>query len=290
MPNGGGIFPERGSILIPRIAERETETVEQTGFDHSANDNRPVMTKIELNKGTVLKLRSEERLDNVRGDWHAGRNVVAVGARITLMDDGPSNTKPMGDNDNEEVVSWPLGKALKTDQQQRLLRAAAVYRRLFELAHATGVLRGSDMGDGIYRLDQRTWVRSDGEIVYKGARMITSGDPDPLAPTQSTGGEKKPVAKKWNGDAALIARIDARPLLAAIESRVGPPLQPVEKAVLGGWTLESIGRHEAGYVDKQRSSAVGKALVYRALAVIASYIEEPAIQRSLSGLGLVGLN
>jgi hypothetical protein len=163
-------------------------------------------------------------------------------------------------------------------------------RRIFELANATGVLRGSDAGDGIYRLDQRTWVRPDGEIVYKGARMITSGAPDPLTPTQSTGGAMKSVAKKWNGDTALIAKMDARPLLTEIDHRVGPLLQPVEQAVLGGWTLEAIGRHEAGYVDKQRASAVGKALVYRALAVIASYIEEPAVQPALRDLGMVGLN
>ena len=277
--------------MIPRIAQRETESVEREGFEHSANDNRPVMTKIELNNGTFLKLRSEERLDNVRGDWHAGLNIVALGARVAILDDGPSITnKPIGDNDNEAVVSWPLGKALKTDEQRRLLKAAAAYRRLYEYSNATGVLRGSDLGDGIYRLDQRTWVRPDGEIVYKGARMITSGDPDPLAPTQSGAGEKKPVAKKWNGDVALIAKMDARPLLAEIEVRVGPLLQPVEQAVLGGWTLEAIGRHEAGYADKQRASAVGKALVYRALAVIASYVEEPAVQPTLRGLGMVGLN
>jgi hypothetical protein len=277
--------------MIPRIAQRETETIEQKQFDHSANDNRPVMTKIELNKGSVLKLRSDERLDNVRGDWHAGRNIVSVGARVGILDDVPPiGTKQVGDNDNEVIVSWPLAKALKTDEQRRLLKAAAAYRRLHELTNATGVLRGCDTGDGIYRLDQRTWVRPDGEIVYKGARMITSGDPDPLAPTQSTGGEKKAVAKKWNGDTALIAKMDARPLLAEIETRVGPLLQPVEQAVLGGWTLEMIGRHEAGYVDKQRASAVGKALVYRALAVIASYIEEPAVQPVLRGLQMVGLN
>jgi hypothetical protein len=277
--------------MIPRVAQRETETIEQKAFDHSANDNRPVMTKIELGTGTFLKLRTQERLDNIKGDWHAGRNTVAVGGRVDVLDNGPSTrTGHISDNDNEAVISWPLGKALKTDEQRRLLKAAAVYRRLYELANATGVLRGSDTGDGVYRLDQRTWVRPDGEIVYKGARMILSGDPDPLAPTQSAGGEKKSVAKKWNGDTALIARIDARPLLVEIETRVGPLLQPVEQAVLGGWTLEAIGRHEAGYADKQRSSAVGKALVYRALAVIASFIEEPAIQPTLRDLGLVGLN
>jgi hypothetical protein len=207
------------------------------------------------------------------------------------LDDGPSaRASHTGDNDNEAVVSWPLGKALKTDEQRRLLKAAAAYRRLYELSHATGVLRGSDAGDGIYRLDQRTWVRPDGEIVYKGVRMITSGDPDPLAPTQSTANGSKSVAKKWNGDAALIAKMDARPLLKEIERRVGPLLQPVEQAVLGGWTLEAIGRHESGYADKQRASAVGKALVYRALAVIASYIEESALQPPLRGLSMVGLN
>jgi hypothetical protein len=88
----------------------------------------------------------------------------------------------------------------------------------------------------------------------------------------------------------LIAKMDARPLLVEIEKRVGPLLQPVEQAVLGGWTLEAVGRHEAGYADKQRASAVGKALVYRALAVIASYIEEPAARRALRTLGMVGLN
>jgi hypothetical protein len=277
--------------MIPRIAQRETENIEQNAFESSANDNRPVMTKIELSRGTCLKLRSEERLDNVRGEWHAGLNIVAVGARVAILDDGPTTVnKPIGDNDNEAVISWPLGKALKTDEQRRLLKAAAAYRRLYECSNATGVLQGSDMGDGIYRLDQRTWVRPDGEIVYKGARMITSGDPDPLSPTGSSGGEKKPVAKKWNGDVALISKMDARPLLAEIERRVGPLLQPVEQAVLGGWTLEAIGRHEAGYSDKQRASAVGKALVYRALAVIASYIEEPALQPALRELGMVGLN
>jgi hypothetical protein len=277
--------------MIPRIAQRETETIEREGFEHSANDNRPVMTKIELGEGTFLKLRSDERLDNIRGDWQAGRNVVTVGVRVDALDNGPSTgTNQIGDNDNEAVVLWPLGKALRTDEHRRLLKAAAVYRRLYELANATGVLRGSDIGDVIYRLDQRTWVRPDGEIVYKGARMITSGDPDPLAPTHSSGGEKKPVAKKWNGDTALIARMDARPHLAEIETRVGPLLQPVEQAALGGWTLEAIGRREAGYADKQRASAVGKALVYRGLAVVASYIEEPAVQPALRGLGLVGLN
>lgn len=277
--------------MIPRIAERETETLAHDVFEHSANDNRPLMTKIELSEGTFLKLRSEERLDNVRGDWNAGRNVVALGAPVSLLDDGPiASTNPVGSNDNGSMISWPLGKALKTDEQRRLLTSAAVYRRLHEIANASDVLRGSDIGDVAYRLDQRTWVRPDGEIVYKGARTITSGDPDPAAPTQSSGGEKKPVAKKWNGDRAVIAKMDARPLLREIENRVGPLLQPVEQAVLGGWTLEAIGRHEAEYADKQRSSAVGKVLVYRALAVIASYVEQPCVQSKLRELGMVGLN
>lgn len=277
--------------MIPRIAERETEVLTREGFDYSANDNRPLMTKIELGEGTFIKLRSEERLDNVRGDWNSGRNVVALGATVSLLDNGPSTREnPIGNNDNCSAISWPLGKALKTDEQRRLLASAAAYRRLYELANATGVLRGSDMGEVMYRLDQRTWMRPDGEIVYKGARVITSGDPDPTVPTQSSGGEKKPIAKKWTGDRAIIAMMDAKPLLREIDDRVGPLLQAVEQAVLGGWTLEAVGRHETEYADKQRSSAVGKALVYRALAVIASYIEQPSTRSKLHELGIVGLN
>ena len=284
--------PKSNRVLFdpPRIARRWSDGRD---YKQPANDNRALMDEIELSSGgSFIRMRPIDRLDEKSPEWTAGKNISLIGASVPLLDDGPRGSPPVGANDNDHCanVKWPLGKALMADGEHRLLRAATAYRRISELVTQTDVLRGTEPGSDIYRLDQRTWVNASGELVYKGARRLAGGDPAPLPAQQGSGPKRKAVKPAWAGDAGLIARLDAIPVLREIEVRVAPLLQPLENAVLDGWTLESIGRLEASHKDKQRASAVGKALVYRALGVIASFLEEPRTNDALNSLGMVGLN
>jgi hypothetical protein len=225
-------------------------------------------------------------LDRRRGDeWTAGRHRRVIGIPCRILNDGPEPKPRIAANDNEAQISWPLAKALRADCEPWLLAIAAGWRRIDELANS-GDLRGTALGDTAFQVDQRTWVRPDGVIIYKGPRTLTGGDPQPIPAMMTAGGAVRRVPEKWNGDAPLHMRIDASRMLTRVHAALGPLLQPAEDAVVSSWTLEAIGRRE-GYGDKTRACAVGKAIVYRGLAALGEIFSSAKHRRALKELGVV---
>ena len=227
-------------------------------------------------------------LDRRRGDgWSAGRARRVIGIPCRILNDGPEPKPRIAANDNDAHISWPLAKALRADGEPWLLAIAAGWRRIDELANS-GELRGTALGDTAFQVDQRIWVRPDGAIIYKGARTLTGGDPQPIPAMMTAGAAVRRVPEKWNGDAPLHARIDASRMLVHIHTALGPLLQPTEDAVVSSWTLEAIGRRE-GYTDKPRACAVGKALVYRGLAALGDIFTGAKHRRALKELGVLSV-
>ncbi|MCW0235264.1 MAG: hypothetical protein OJJ21_16810 [Ferrovibrio sp.] len=180
------------------------------------------------------------------------------------------------DNDN---IGWPLAKALKADGKEHLLRAAMEYRRIEASANSGSQLGGTALGLEPVRLDQKTWVNREGEVVTKGERKLTSAAYADVAPTQAgrqTEGMMRPAQpapKPWNGDAKVNAMIDDKDRLARLRGVLGPMVDAFEDAVLSGRTLEDIGRGVGRASSKSSAAPAGKAIVIMALYVVASELQ-----------------
>ncbi|UOK71697.1 hypothetical protein [Ancylobacter polymorphus] len=167
------------------------------------------------------------------------------------------------DNDNR---SWPLAKALIADGKTSLLRAAMEYRRIEASANSGTLLGGTSLGMEPVQIDQRTWIRPDGEIIYKGERRLTAAAYADVPPTQAgrqTDGMMRPAApvpKPWSGDEKVNARIDDQRRLARLRSALGPLVECFEAAAVYGETLEQVGR-SAGSGNRAGAMGAGKALV-----------------------------
>ncbi|GLK82771.1 hypothetical protein [Ancylobacter defluvii] len=115
------------------------------------------------------------------------------------------------DNDNR---TWPLAKALIADGKEHLLRAAMEYRRIEASANSGAQLGGTAIGLEPVQIDQRTWIRPDGQIVYKGECKLTAAKFAEVLPTQASRASDgmmrtaAPVPKAWDGDAKVNARVD----------------------------------------------------------------------------------
>lgn len=173
-------------------------------------------------------------------------------------------------NDN---IGWPLAKALLAAGQGDLLKYAMKYRQIETSATSEVLLGGTSIGQDPVQVDQKTWVRSDGAIAYKGERQLTAakfvGDipsTQKVRTTETTIKASAPVAKKWNGDAKVIDHIDDTRRLARLRAALGPLVTPFEEAVLHGATLEEVGR-KIGTGGRGAAMAAGKAVVCMGLNV-----------------------
>jgi hypothetical protein len=178
------------------------------------------------------------------------------------------------DNDN----GWPLARALLDDDKRHLLKYAMAYRRIESSANSQALLGGSSLGFEPVQIDQRTWVRPDGALVYKGERKITAaGYASEMPPVQKTSTTETtmrpaaPVPKPWRGDERVNAMIDNQRRLARIKAALGPVVEPFERLCIDGATLEVVGR-ELGSNGKARAEATAKAVAIMALYTIATQL------------------
>lgn len=193
---------------------------------------------------------------------------------------------------------FPLLAVLRRDKLDSLIAAVMAYRQLVALCE-TEPLKGQQYGqsNGVEReYETRKMIGIEdvdraasagfmgnkvpgGEIVYErrarksdcaydipARRILAAEITDDGTPT---GGRTESLHVKINED-TIAAYIDGKPRLARIRAALGPLLDPVEDAVLGGQTLETIGRHE-GFSGSSAAPA-GKAVVYRGIAVIDGFL------------------
>ncbi|PJR89967.1 hypothetical protein CN878_02720 [Ochrobactrum sp. 695/2009] len=176
---------------------------------------------------------------------------------------------------------FPLLAVLRRDKRADLIAAVLQYRQLVALCESEP-LKGQSYGDGSangVNIVYRSKTTDDGEIEYRSEVKKSQGSysipPRRILAAQVSddgtvhGGRTESLHIKLNED-ALADYIDKKPVLARIRSVLGALLDPVEDAVLGGQTMESIGKSN-GQSGREAKSA-GKALVYRGLTVLDSFL------------------
>lgn len=174
-------------------------------------------------------------------------------------------------NDN---VAWPLATALIREGNTELLKAAMFYRKVHGTAKSDARLGGSSvsLGDGV-AIDQRQWVKPNGQVAYKGVRAVSSDEPETSARKKAQTCSDTPekaetgytnVPKAWKGDEPVNNMIDAKAQLAGLQSILGPLVEPLEMAVIDGATYQAIG-NASGVSDRSGASAAGRAIVHMAL-------------------------
>src|SRR4051812_812866 len=146
-------IPKSNRVLFnpPRIAKRWTDG---KPYRKAANDNLALMDNIER-PARELSSAKGGLDDRAAGGRTVGRELASLGAPVTFIDNGPSPGQQIVSNDNrdEASIEWPLGKVLRADVHQRLLRAATIYRYIAAIVGQPDVLRGTEPGGDLYRLD-----------------------------------------------------------------------------------------------------------------------------------------
>lgn len=183
-------------------------------------------------------------------------------------------------NDN---IDWPLGKLLRAEGEDYLLKVAERYRDMWNAATAPNDLVGRDLADNIYIMSRTDLDESTGTLVDKGAKKVTGkkarldipatravmADPD------KTKQRAKPIAKKWQGDWPLLHHIDCGRELAAARQALGWLRDAFEAAVCHGEKLEAIGR-EHGVGNPKGAAGGGRALVFLGLQCMNEYWLKPS--------------
>jgi len=192
-------------------------------------------------------------------EWAPARSHIrSKGIRLSLPNDGPdiewrqaaqvarltSNSfRGQHANDNED---WPLAKLLRTERNDLCLALAERYRALHDAATMPTQLIGREATNLclVHREDDNG--NSKGVKVVKG-RKANLDTPAKRIVMAGTDGKPNAVAvpKKWNGDQAILAAIDAKRELAILRARlayVPKILDAFEWAVCDGLTLEAIGK------------------------------------------------
>lgn len=207
-------------------------------------------------------------------------------------------------NDNED---FPLLAVLRRDKLHGYIELVMQYRRLVAIAEAEP-LKGQDYGydaglhaaqeskrlKGTEEVDaaaERNWEGGvkGGEIEYSGKLRRSKGayalpamrkvnvkvdayfeNDDGTVPIPKTG--KTPSLSLKFTDDLLLEKIDTRPILSYLRSRLGPLVEPFEDAVLGGQTLTKIGENEGA--KGVQAPAVGRALVLRALSAVQGAMDD----------------
>lgn len=182
-------------------------------------------------------------------------------------------------NDNKD---WPLQKLLKAEGDDHHLRIAERYRDMWNAANMPHDLVGRDMADNIFLLHRTDINESTGALQDKGlkkltgrrAKVDTPATRATVADPEKTRQRAKPIPKKWTGDWPLLHRIDASRELSEAQAALGWLRQPFEAAVVGGETLETIGR-EHGVGNKAGAKGGGRALVFLGLQCIDEFWRKP---------------
>ncbi|GHC66697.1 hypothetical protein [Limoniibacter endophyticus] len=197
-----------------------------------------------------------EFLDHM-AEWTPPRRTQLAGVAIRLPEEGPTiewrlsaqaaritSNKFSGQhaNDNQE---WPLAKLLRTEGNAHCMQLAERFRALWDTAHQPVQLIGT-AADNLYVVHNQ-----DGEGRSKGVKRLRGKKAQIDTPAKQrvrTNDETKkraaPIAKKWNGDAPLIAAIDAKVELGMIRAKLAVTSQIIdafESLVVEGKTLEETG-------------------------------------------------
>lgn len=172
-------------------------------------------------------------------------------------------------NDN---IAWPLATSLIREGNTELLKAAMAYRRIHDTAKSEAVLGGTSapLGAGM-SLDQRTHIKPNGSIAYKGARKVdyVEGQATMKVPpyvNDEDGIERNVVRipRPWNGDRPVNDMIDAEGKLEFLRAIIGPLVEPLEMAVVDGATYQEIG-NSVGVANRAGALGAGRATVHLAL-------------------------
>jgi hypothetical protein len=180
-------------------------------------------------------------------------------------------------NDN---IAWPLATALIREGNTELLKAAMYYRKVHDTAKSEAKLGGSgvNLGDGV-ALDQRQWVKPNGQVAYKGTRVVSSHEPEASAKRKSTTDSEEQlssekadsgwtsVPKPWKGDEPVNNMIDAQRRLRELRTRLGILVEPLEMAVVDGETYQAVG-NSTGVADRSGAISAGRAITHMGLIAI----------------------
>jgi len=241
------------------------------------------MTDFEIPVAANDNKRAETARDRVVAEKTSeeARRVAKAARRLIRRQ---SIGDPRADNDNQ---SWPLAEQLRRDGNDVLLHVAERYRTIYNAAKFEPRLVGT-MPDDFWSTEQYHSINSktgrlkrDGEKRGKTAALtpVDDGTYKADAVTEDRWSElvangpvtfarrpSTPVMRKWHGDDALIAAIDAKPMLYRLQGALGPLVDPFEDAVIGDMTLTEIGRGMNAGVRGE--SAAGKVLVMLGLETI----------------------
>ena len=190
---------------------------------------------------------------------------------------------PVAANDNQ---GWPLAEQLRREGNEVLLHVAERYRSIYNAAKFEPRLVGT-MPDDFWSPEQRHHVDELGKLSIKGAKggkramPANDGTFKAIAVTEDAWADltadgpvtfpkrpASPTMRKWTGDDALIAAIDAKPMFLRLQAALGPLVDPFEDAVIGDMTLTDIGRAKG--VNTVSRGPVGKVLVMMGLEVVQS--------------------
>lgn len=195
---------------------------------------------------------------------------------------------------------FPLLAVLRRDRRPDLIATVVAYRKLVALceaeplkgqaygdgsANGINVERRSTLRDGVAEVDEvakagfKSTMVPGGEIAYRSELKRDQGAYD-LPPRRvlaaevnedgtPVGGKTESLHIKINED-TLADYIDRKPILGKIRAALGPLLDPVEDALLGGQTFQAIGERD-GFSGPQARS-VGNALVMRGLSVVDGFL------------------
>lgn len=208
----------------------------------------------EMGKAVSRELRRISKRQNVGTDW-----------------DG----RPANDN-----LSWPLATALIKEGNTELLKYAMMYRKIYDTAKSEAKLGGATvaLGEGV-SLDQRQWIKPNGEIAYKGVRKVANETKDTPPKRKTQTDSEKPdsgytnVPKAWNGDRPVNDMIDAQKRLSELQWRLGHLCEPFELACIDGKTLAEVGT-TIGILNRSGAQGAGRALVHTALVTLRDMIGE----------------
>ena len=190
---------------------------------------------------------------------------------------------PRADNDNQ---AWPLAEQLRRDGNEALLSVAERYRTVYEAAMYEPRLVGNQPDDFWSPEQNHSINQKTGKLKLNGQKRSKTAAAMPVddgtfkvvsvtdeaweqmveaGPVTFPRRPKMQMLRKWNGDAVLIAAIDAKPMLARLQVALGPLLDVFEDAVISGMTFTDIGR--TGGIG-QHAAGAGKFAVMLGLQTV----------------------
>jgi len=216
--------------------------------------------------------------ENERDAVHAQKSRIAIRASFGKDWDG------VAANDN---IAWPLATALIREGNTELLKYAMMYRKIHDMAKSNAMLGGSTVsfGEGM-AIDQRQWIKPNGEIAYKGVRTVSTAEPEAQPKRKNaTDSEEQMssdkvdsgwsnVPKQWKGDEPVNNKIDAQRRLRQLQARLGHLCEPFELACIDGVTLAEVG-NASGVANRSGAQAAGRVLVHTALVTLRDHMDPP---------------